>query len=52
LVLFIPTVILIEVGILFARHYEKKGEIRHPRWFTEEEKCKFCGKTIPPHTTF
>jgi sec-independent protein translocase protein TatC len=45
-------VVLLEVGILFARRYEKKGEIRRPRWFTEEAKCKFCGKTIPTDTTF
>lgn len=44
--------VLLEIGILFARRYEKKGEIRRPRWFTEEAKCKFCGKTIPTDTTF
>jgi sec-independent protein translocase protein TatC len=52
LILFIPAVILLEAGILIASRYEKKGEIRHPRWFTEEAKCKFCGKLIPTHTTF
>jgi sec-independent protein translocase protein TatC len=45
-------VALFEAGIFFAKRYEKKGEIRRPRWFTEEAKCKFCGKTIPTHTTF
>ena len=44
--------VLFEIGIFFARRYEKKGEVRRPRWFTEEEKCRFCGKTIPTHTTF
>lgn len=45
-------VALFEAGIFFAKRYEKKGELRRPRWFTEEAKCKFCGKTIPTHTTF
>jgi sec-independent protein translocase protein TatC len=45
-------IVLLEVGIFFARRYEKKGEIRRPRWFTEEAKCKFCGATIPTDTTF
>jgi len=45
-------VVLLEVGIFFARRYEKKGEIRRPRWFAEEAKCKFCGETIPTDTTF
>ena len=50
--LFAVMIVLLEIGILFARRYEKKGEIRRPRWFTEEAKCKFCGKTIPTDTTF
>jgi len=45
-------IVLLEAGVFFARRYEKKGEIRRPRWFTEEAKCKFCGKTIPARTTF
>ena len=45
-------VVLFETGIFFARRYEKKGEVTHPRWSTEEAKCKFCGKTIPTNTTF
>jgi sec-independent protein translocase protein TatC len=52
LILFIPTVMLLEAGILIARRYEKKGEIRRSRWFTEEATCKFCGKIIPPDTAF
>jgi sec-independent protein translocase protein TatC len=52
LILFIPIVLLVEVGILFARRYEKKGEVRRPRWFTEEAKCKFCGKTMAPDEMF
>jgi sec-independent protein translocase protein TatC len=52
IILFIPIVLLVEAGIFFARRYEKKGEIRHPRWFREEAKCKFCGKTILTGTTF
>lgn len=43
---------LFEAGVFFAKRYEKKGEIRHSRWFAEEAKCKFCGKAIPTHTTF
>lgn len=45
-------IVLFEVGILFARRYEKKGEIQHPRWYTEETKCKYCGKSISTHATF
>jgi sec-independent protein translocase protein TatC len=52
IILFIPIVLLVEAGIFFARRYEKKGEIRNPRWFREEAKCKFCGKTILTGTTF
>jgi sec-independent protein translocase protein TatC len=52
LILFIPIVLLVEVGVFFARRYEEKGEVRRPRWFSEEAKCKFCRKTIPPDTAF
>ncbi len=52
LILFIPTIILIEIGILFARRYEKKGEVRRVHWFPEEEKCKFCGNAITRGITF
>lgn len=52
LMLFIPLILLLEAGIFFARRYEKKGDIRRPRWFVEEAKCRFCGKTIPQETAF
>jgi sec-independent protein translocase protein TatC len=52
LILFIPTVILLEAGILIASRYEKKSEIRRPRLFNEKETCKFCRKDIPPDTAF
>jgi len=52
LLLFIPMLVLVELGILVARRYEEKGVIRRPRWFTEEAKCKFCRKTISRDTTF
>jgi sec-independent protein translocase protein TatC len=53
ILLFIPTVLLVETGIFFARRYEKKGETRRLRWFSEEVvKCKFCGKDIPISTAF
>jgi len=52
LILFIPTILLIELGILFARRYEKKGEIKSALWFIEEEKCKFCGNAISRDAVF
>ncbi|MEM2914427.1 MAG: twin-arginine translocase subunit TatC [Candidatus Bathyarchaeia archaeon] len=52
LMLFIPLIILLEGGIFFARRYEKKGEIHRLPWFTEETKCKFCGKAMPSNVTF
>lgn len=50
--LLIVMITLLESGILFARRYEKKGEVRRPQWFAEEEKCKFCMKIIPTNKTF
>jgi len=50
--LFFIMALLFEGGILVAKHYEKKGEIREPRWLVEAPKCKFCGKTIPASATF
>jgi sec-independent protein translocase protein TatC len=52
LILFIPTIILLEAGILIARHYEKKSEIKRPQWSTKKATCKFCGETIPQNITF
>ncbi len=52
MILFIPTVMLLEAGILIARRYEKKGEIRRSRWSSGEAVCKFCGKTILTSTIF
>jgi len=52
LILFIPTILLIETGILFARRYEKKGEVRRARWLPDEVKCKSCGKEISSDTLF
>jgi Sec-independent protein secretion pathway component TatC len=50
--LLIVMVALLESGILFAKRYEKKGEVRRQQWFAEEPKCKFCMKKIPTNKTF
>jgi sec-independent protein translocase protein TatC len=52
LLLFIPIITLVELGILFARRYEKKGEARRFSLFTPGATCKFCGSNIPADTTF
>jgi sec-independent protein translocase protein TatC len=52
LLLFIPIVMLVELGILFARRYEKKGETRRFSLFTSGATCKFCGSKIPDDTIF
>ena len=51
-ILFIPMVLLMEIGILFAKRYEKKEELQSARWLPEENNCKFCGSTVPIETTF
>lgn len=45
-------ILLFEAGIFFAKRYEKKGEIRRPRWFEEKQQCKFCRKDMPANVTF
>ena len=50
--LFIPMVLLAEIGVLFARRYEKRGVQKRIRWFPEESNCKFCGASISADTTF
>jgi len=54
-ILFIPMIALLESGIFFAKRYEKQGVPRRrislfPQ--REEIKCRFCGNSIPPGTTF
>jgi len=50
--LFVPMAILTELGIFFARRYEKKGIVRQIRWSSKDTKCKFCGRYIPADTIF
>ncbi|MEM2567822.1 MAG: twin-arginine translocase subunit TatC [Candidatus Bathyarchaeia archaeon] len=45
-------VFLFEAGILFAKRYEKKGDIRTPRWQVEAVKCRYCGNPISANVTF
>lgn len=42
LILFLPLLLLVEIGIFFGHRYEKKEKVRHVRWFWQEPKCKFC----------
>src|SRR3990170_1594510 len=52
LVLFVPTMLLMEIGVLIARRYEKEGKTRRISLFVEQLKCKFCGANISPDTVF
>jgi hypothetical protein len=52
LMIWIPMVLLMEIGILFARRYEGKGESWFERWLSEGSSCKFCGASIPEDIVF
>jgi len=52
LMMWAPMVLLMEIGIFFARRYEKKGEVRRFRWFPERPTCKFCGAEIDEQAIF
>lgn len=40
--LFGPMIILMEVGLFFARRYERNNEIKPIHWFSHEMNCKYC----------
>jgi len=50
--LFAPMILLLEAGVVFARRYEKKSEVRRPRWLRQGPKCKFCGETLKADVVF
>jgi len=52
LMIWIPMVMLMEIGILFARRYEKGGEERRARWLSSGTSCKFCGAAVSADATF
>jgi len=52
LMVWIPMVILMEIGILFARRYEKGGQERRARWLSRGISCKFCGAAVSADTKF
>lgn len=52
LILFLPTILLMEVGVLFARRYEKGGKTKRISWFGEQPKCEFCGAEMSPDSVF
>ena len=53
LMIWVPLVLLMEIGFLFARRYEKEGkETVLERWFSEGSTCKFCGASISDDTVF
>ena len=52
LFLFAIMIALLEIGLLIARRFEKKGEIKISRWFAERSSCKFCEMTFPEGTAF
>ena len=47
-----PIILLLEGGLLFARRYEKKGEVRPSRWSLKGPKCKFCGEILQKSKMF
>lgn len=49
-ILFIPMLILFEIGIFFARRYETAGKVQERKWFWQGEKCKFCDAKIPSNS--
>lgn len=52
-ILLVPMVLLLEVGVLFARRYEKKGVVARVRWFRRgRPKCMFCGELLLSGTVF
>lgn len=50
--LFFPMLILFEIGLFFARRYEKAGKVRQRKWFWQGENCKFCDAKIPSKSKF
>jgi sec-independent protein translocase protein TatC len=55
--LFAPLVVLIEVGILVAKRYEKQRAEKEPPVITkvlptDVSKCRYCGAEVKPNTTF
>lgn len=52
LMIWIPMVLLMEIGILFARRYEKESEVRRVSWFLRGTSCKFCGASISGDESF
>jgi sec-independent protein translocase protein TatC len=52
LMIWIPMVLLMEIGILFARRYERKGGVRRVSWLSRGASCKFCGASISADAAF
>jgi len=52
LMIWIPMILLMEVGILVAHRYEKKGEVQRVSWLPKRPSCRFCGATISTDATF
>lgn len=52
LMMWIPMVLLLEIGVLFAQRYEKRGIVKRIRWFPKGSSCKFCGADLSADETF
>ena len=52
LLIWVPMVLLMEIGVLVARRYEKEGETVLEHWLSGGPTCKFCGASIPDDTMF
>ena len=50
--LFSPMIVLVEVGLVFAKRYESKNEIRPLSLFSYETTCKYCESEMDANQTF
>jgi len=46
IILLVPMILLLEIGVLFAKRYEKKEVKRRIQFFHKEPRCKFCGEIL------
>ncbi|MFX0095980.1 MAG: twin-arginine translocase subunit TatC [Candidatus Hodarchaeota archaeon] len=51
-ILFIPIVLLFEVGVLVAKRFEKRDEMESVPSLSKGINCRFCGSTIPKDAIF
>ena len=52
LIMMMPIVILMELGVLFAKRYEKGRESKSRLQIFNSQTCKFCSSDIPTYNSF